>query len=144
METFNTTGTDLTPQEWANIEELFRPVSIAAIILTIFNLGASIIAIVLMLVDNWRIYKTWRISPSIRIPLSLVVVIFISHCIFVLKAAIGLACGDMEIPMETAPPVCKAMEELGFWGLFISHAHLTRSNLDSFGDHEYTSLGDDL
>ena len=99
------------------IKNLFGGTSIASITLTVINFLAALAAIILILVDNRRVHKTWKIAPSLRIPLSLAVAICISHVFFMTKAFIGLGAFHMPNPPKNERVACQIFNELGFWGL---------------------------
>ena len=106
----------LTSDQVKDITELYGGTSIAAIALTVFNFFAAVLAIIFILVDNRRIYKSWKISPSNRIPLVLAVAICISHVFFMMKAFIGLASFQTFDPPKNKEVPCDVSNQLGFWG----------------------------
>jgi len=99
------------------IQNLFGGTSIASIVLTVFNFVAALAAIILILFDNRRVHKAWKIAPSLRIPLSLAVAICISHVFFMTKAFIGLRALDTSSPPKSERLACQIFNELGFWGI---------------------------
>jgi formate hydrogenlyase subunit 3/multisubunit Na+/H+ antiporter MnhD subunit len=100
------------------LSDLIGDMSIASIALTIFNFLTAGLTILLILVDNRRIYKTWKLAPSIRIPLGLSIAICVSHVVFILKAFIGLAVFRTFNPPSDEKLPCKILNELGFWGRY--------------------------
>jgi len=114
---FNVSGSmPLTSDQVQDITELYGGTSIAAIALTVFNFFAAVLAIILILVDNRRIHKSWKISPSNRIPLVLALAICISHVFFMMKAFIGLASFHTYDPPKNKQVPCDVSNQLGFWG----------------------------
>ena len=113
--TFNLSGeTSITPDLLNDITDLFGGTSIAEDALTGFNCFTSILAIALILFDNRRRHKIWKIAPSNRIPLGLALVICISHIIFIMKEYIGLESFEDFNPPENERLACKVLNELGF------------------------------
>jgi len=119
---FNTSdSTPITREFASNITQLFGGTSIASISLTVFNFVTAGAAIALILFDNRRKHKTWKIAPSNRIPLALAVAICISHVFFMMKAFIGLAAFHTFDPPKDKKLPCRIFNELGFWGnIYIS------------------------
>ena len=119
---FNTSdSTPITREFASNITQLFGGTSIASISLTVFNFVTAGAAIALILFDNRRKHKTWKIAPSNRIPLALAVAICISHVFFMIKAFIGLAAFHTFDPPKDKKLACRIFNELGFWGnIYIS------------------------
>jgi hypothetical protein len=139
--TFNLTGIHVTPQLVQAITELFGGTSIAVIALTVFNFFSAVLATVLVAMDNRRFYKTWRVAPSNRVPLSLAIAIAISHLFFMLKAFNGLQSFQTFDPPPGRKLACSIFNETGFWGI-LPFFGLMPSDLDSschvgcaFGDH---------
>src|SRR5579859_4663446 len=115
--TFNISDPD--PQSsnaFQDITAVFSATSLVVIGFTVINTLAAFLALVLIMVDNRRAHKTWRISPSNRIPLSLAVAITISHVLFVAKACNGLETFQTADPPKGRKLACKVFNELGFWG----------------------------
>src|SRR5271170_5439199 len=130
---FNVSGSmPLTPDQVKDIIDLYGGTSIAAIALTVFNFFAAILAIIFILGDNRRIYKSWKISPSNRIPLVLALAICISHVFFMMKAFIGLASFQTYDPPKNKQVPCDVSNQLGFWGT-LSYVRTDCSYLGSTG-----------
>ena len=106
----------ISPDFASKITKLFGGTSIASITLTVFNFVAAAVAVALILLDNRRIHKTWKVAPSNRIPLALAVAICISHVFFMTKAFIGLVAFHTFNPPKTRKLACRVFNELGFWG----------------------------
>ena len=109
----------ISPGFASNITQLFGGTSIASITLTVFNFVTAGAAVALILFDNRRIHKTWKVAPSNRIPLALAVAICISHVFFMIKAFIGLAAFHTFDPPKDKKLACRIFNELGFWGIYI-------------------------
>ena len=107
----------ISPGFASNITQLFGGTSIASITLTVFNFVTAGAAVALILFDNRRIHKTWKVAPSNRIPLALAVAICISHVFFMIKAFIGLAAFHTFDPPKDKKLACRVFNELGFWGI---------------------------
>ena len=139
---FNVSGSmPLTSDQVMDITQLYGGTSIAAIALTVFNFFAAVLAIIFILVDNRRIYKSWKISPSNRIPLVLALAICISHVFFMMKAFIGLASFHTYDPPKNKQVPCDVSNQLGFWGTS-SWSRADCSYLGSVGDYICASCDD--
>lgn len=101
------------------IQELFGGTSIASIALTVFNFVAGLVVILLILFDNRRKHKTWKIAPSNRIPLAIAIAICISHVFLMSKAFIGLGAFHTFDPPPNEKLACRVFNELGFWGIIL-------------------------
>jgi hypothetical protein len=98
------------------IQNLFGGTSIASIVLAVLNFIAALGTIILIFFDNRRNYKTWKPSPSNRIPLAIAVAIFVSHIFFMSKAFVGIAAFHTFDPPKDKRLACKILNEIGFWG----------------------------
>ena len=107
----------ISPDFASNITQLFGGTSIASVTLTVFNFVTAGVAIALILLDNRRIHKTWKVAPSNRIPLAIAVAICLSHVFFMIKAFIGLAAFHTFNPPKSDKLACRIFNELGFWGI---------------------------
>jgi hypothetical protein len=123
--TFVPNGTEpLSTQFKDHISLLFGPEAITSIALTVINYVVGLGIIALVMVDNKRIYKTWRVVPSNRIPLALAAAICLSHAFFIIKSFLGLASFHDFDPPKDVRLACRVFGELGFWGtIFLYFAH---------------------
>jgi len=99
------------------ISLLFGPEAITSIALTVLNFVVGLGVIALVLLDNRRIYKTWRVTRWNRVPLALATAICLSHAVFIVKSFLGLASFHRFNPPKDVKLVCQVFAELGFWGL---------------------------
>src|SRR5579862_4027924 len=74
----------------AIVSDAFGSKSVAIIALIVVNFFAAILAIIVIVSDNRRVHRTWAVTPSRRIPLSLAFAVTLSHVVFILKAFNGL------------------------------------------------------
>ena len=113
----NLTGTaPLTPDALSQLTDVFGTTSIAVIALTVFNFFTAILVMGLIVFDNRRKHKTWKVAPSFRIPLTLSIAIALGHLVFVVKAFNGLPVLQIADPPKSKKLACKVLNELGFWG----------------------------
>jgi hypothetical protein len=113
----NLTGTaPLTPDARSQLTDVFGTTSIAVIALTVFNFFTTILVMGLIVFDNRRKHKTWKVAPSFRIPLTLSIAIALGHLVFVVKAFNGLPVLQIADPPKSKKLACKVLNELGFWG----------------------------
>jgi hypothetical protein len=111
-----TDPTRLSPYTIDQLIDIFGTTSIAVIALTVFNCFTALMAIGLIVYDNKRKHKTWKVAPSFRIPLSLSIAIALGHIIFVIKAFNGLPIIPVADLSKSKELMCKVLNELGFWG----------------------------
>jgi hypothetical protein len=116
---FNATDSHIDPAVLQQIPRLFGPTSLATITLTILNGFASLLLIVLILVDNPNLKQWWKIVPSNRIPLSLAISIFVSHGIFIGKEFVGLNSFESVESTSENRLLCEIFNNLGFWGTWL-------------------------
>lgn len=124
----NLTGTTpLTPDVISQLTDVFGTTSIAVIALTAFNFFTAILTLGLVVSDNRRKHKTWKVAPSYRIPLSLSIAIALGHLVFIIKAFNGLPIVQMDDASKDKKTWCKVLNELGFWGIPLSTCELISS-----------------
>ena len=111
-----TSTASLNPEVISQLTDVFGTTSIAVIALTVFNFFTATLVMGLIIFDNRRKHKTWRLAPSYRIPMSLSIAIALGHLVFVIKAFNGLPIVQMADASKSKKLVCKVLNELGFWG----------------------------
>jgi hypothetical protein len=116
--TFVPNGTEPLSTEFKDhISVLFGPEAIFSIALTVLNYVVGLGVIALVLVDNKRVHKTWRVVPSNRTPLALAAAICLAHAFFIVKSFLGLASFHDFNPPKDVQLACRVFSELGFWGI---------------------------
>ena len=136
--TFVPNGTKpLSPGFKDQISLLFGPEAITSIALTVLNFVVGLAVIALVLWDNRRIHKTWRVTPWNRVPLALATAICLSHAVFIVKSFLGLAAFHRFNPPKDVMLACRVFAELGFWGPIHFSIFAEFRNMGTTSDHRY-------
>jgi len=121
---FNLTGNGtLSESTVTQINDQFTVPTTAILALTVVNLFAALLTAALVLGDNIRLNRTWKLDPSRRIPFSVALGIVLSHVAFILKDLNGLKWWDSLshgnwTDLSSLQLPCMVYNQLGFWGTF--------------------------